>query len=382
MPDAVVVRAGWIGFVRVHGLTAGAGVARVGFRCSADGAHDALRIELFLAETLNTPLSSRSETVIAVLPGPTPPDVVTGELFPEDPPGAWVRVSVTREFHVPRAMRDDFDRTGDAKAIDALLVSSIDETLSPAGPTLAWRAVQQYSAGFPELRATGRVYERTGGAATNLRTLTIGLQTVQSQSATVEGLSTAARDATALFAAATTSRFSGGLRTAAHYLLHAGNLRPGSSERFMGFFIAVEALCSAFLPPSNDATRLTLSALRTYAATIEDATSRAAAQWLLDGAQHRVSSPELRRRFEWMARETRAENPEEDIKAFKRMNNIRVRLVHGGDLEVPGGPGRGSCEETIRSLAVKYHAAVSALAITSPTARYSGGATAGEPAPE
>jgi len=354
----VRIRAGWISYIRLHGVSPHDGQA-VALSAALQGPVELLcdDFRIVLEEQLSIPVNYPTANLLAVEGGPNPKPRNVTRVREEDPPGFWLEVVLSRDYEVDATVAKPFlDSQGtDPSAVDSLLSSKIEAELSEAGLLMSAAAIVSFERSQPHLRAVGRVYwwssERYTQRITQKVTLTIVPQLIGKRDQLVAMSATIAP--LLIKSADSVNRERRPLVLAAHWLLVVSDLPIHSNERFVLYFQVLEALTRRVDSSPDQALSDGFAKLEQLCAKATSS-DRPTLDALVQRAKERTLAPSLRERFGRLARKFNPNGAADDVAAFDAMADLRNDLIHARITQVPAQFRDRDVEQTLRRMSFFY----------------------------
>jgi hypothetical protein len=361
------LRAGWWVLIRMHGVLTPEGGDHqhaVRFRANeAGGTITALSLTVSREQSLRVHITPAARQVLGPDPTELPADMQF-EGHPHrdgDPEGSWFRVTVSRGFRVPRAVRDRFASSKDVKALDLVLGSTVHAALRDIGMVIAGQAVSQVYDAHPHIRGHGRSYWWGPNEAdrSDIVTFTRSFDVVVRRPWDAAQSFDLVRRAASSAAARLDEDTLRATANAVHWMLSTADMERTSVERFLLFFLSLESLVKT-APRRTDHTPRSLldriDALIGEAGTPDADDLRA----YLRRKRSALLSVSLAERFAELAKALSPDTATADIEAFETLADLRNALVHGRRTDVPEWwehPRTGSSvpvTDAVRDLAFTY----------------------------
>ncbi len=352
----VPTRLGWVGYVRVHGVTPQSGLADKLFTANISGVEGVgdIRVELMVDTRVTLPLSFDPPTAVHVIGQPAPAPRMGETLREDDPVGSWIRVSVSKEYAVS-ASTEQSSAVGGSPTTDSNseFWRLVGEDFERIGPFLAWYAVRDFAANYPHLRRTGLIVWQGDASAPSIK-VDARLRSIPPGTITAGDLVSVVNRLARVVPPNIPESSIRPLAVAAHWLLTGSAQPEGSIERFTTHYLALEAICKA--------RTIDVSAARTRARDrldeiVGDLPNDAAKEELisyLKAAKERLGEPPMLQRFRELAERLSPGTAEADLRAFKHLKDVRNSILHGDITVVPSHFKSTPVESTLRELCVRY----------------------------
>jgi hypothetical protein len=353
-----VMRAGWMSFVRLHGVRLEEGPAVIvpfDLRGPVKFACDDFRI--VLEHELTMPVNLSAANFIAIEGGPNPPPRQMTALRSDDPQGSWLEVVVSRDFEVDETLARHFIESGGKSVaeVDAIIGAEVNKELRDVGILASALSVIRFESSQPHLRNEARVYWWSDQNYTRLVTGRVRLIVVPQIVIKDSELASLPIKAAKFLVQPTDDkkRDRRSLALVGNWLLAVSDLPLYSNERFIVYFQALEALasCTDSSPDPELSRQFDL---------LEQLTSKAAdadrnSIWsLLKRIKGPALNPSLRERFRRLAEQHNPDGAADDIAAFRAITKLRNDLVHASVIDVPAEYDGYDVERTLRRLAFFY----------------------------
>jgi hypothetical protein len=353
-----MVRAGWISFVRLHGVssTVGSSVAiPISLPGNVDFICDDFRV--LVQENLDMPVNFPTANWLAVEGGENPKPRQMTAIREEDPRGIWLEIKISRDYEVATTVANQFiaSRGADTHDIDSLLGATIDKDMSDVGVLVSAVAIIPFERSQPHLRNVGHVYWWSTEKYVRLISQNVRLTVVPALTFDRGQLvAIPIRTAPHLVRIGGESRARRALVLASHWLLIVFDLPVQSNERFVVYFQILEALTSCADESPDPQLAQDFALLEQHCRSQATDNSRETIRRLLQRMKERTLKPSLSERFSRLVGQFNPQGADADIAAFRAMAKLRNDLVHAKITQVPSTFRGYDVEDSLRKLAFSY----------------------------